>query len=104
MDFYPLLKNMSKNIGKKKLAVNTAKNVLICNKIYYRCNSNCFKKSNSKNNRTGDFIENKIADKITMLSRTLAQNTSETVTNEIENMEFDRVIPKEISRKKAANY
>ena len=39
-------------------------------KIYNRCNKNCFKKSNSKNSRSnGDLIGNKIADKTTSVSR-----------------------------------
>ena len=39
---------------------------MIVLKIYNRCNKNCFKKSNSKN---GDLIGNKIADKITSMSK-----------------------------------
>ena len=35
---------------------------------------------------TGDLIDNKIADKITKVSRTLPQNSSKTVTTEIENI------------------
>ena len=39
-------------------------------KIYNRCNKNCFKKSNSKTaEATGDLIGNKIADKITSVSK-----------------------------------
>ena len=39
-------------------------------KIYNRCNKNCFRKSNSKNSRSnGDLIGNKIADKTTSVSR-----------------------------------
>ena len=44
---------------------------------------------------TGDLIGNKIADKIAKVSRTLPQNSSETVTNEGENIEHDRKISKE---------
>ena len=44
---------------------------------------------------TGDLIGNKIADKITKLSRGSPQNNSETVESETEKIEFDREIPKE---------
>ena len=40
-------------------------------------------------------IGNKIADKITKVSRTSSQKSSLTVTNETENIELDREIPKE---------
>ena len=40
-------------------------------------------------------ISNKIADKITKVSRTSSQKRSLTVTNETENIELDREIPKE---------
>ena len=53
-------------------------------------------KSNSKTAKaTGDLIGNKIADKITKVSRGSPQNTSETVESEIENTWFSREIPKE---------
>ena len=39
---------------------------------------------------TGDLIDNKVADKITKVLRTLPQNSSKTVTNEIENIEHDK--------------
>ena len=38
---------------------------------------------------------NKIVDKIAKVSRTFPQNISETVTNDAENIEFDREIRKE---------
>ena len=41
-------------------------------------------------------IGNKIADKITKVSRTLPQNSLETVTNGAENIGFDREVFKEI--------
>ena len=56
---------------------------------------------------TGYLIGNKIANKITKVSRTLPQNNSETITNETENIGLDREIPKEktrISRKTMGNY
>ena len=40
-------------------------------------------------------IGNKITDKITKFLRTLPQNSPETITNEAENIGFDREIPKE---------
>ena len=43
---------------------------------------------------TGDLISNKIAYKITKDSTRSAQNSSETVESETENMGFDREIPK----------
>ena len=48
------------------------KNFLIVLKIYNGCNKNCFKKRNSKKAEvTGDLIGNKIADKITSVSKKL---------------------------------
>ena len=41
---------------------------------------------------SGDLIDSKIADKITKVSRTSPQNSSETVTNEAENIGLDREI------------
>ena len=43
---------------------------------------------------TGDLTGNKIADKITEVSRTSPQNSSEIVTNETENIGLDRKRPK----------
>ena len=43
---------------------------------------------------TGDLTGNKIADKITEVSRTSPQNSSEIVTNETENIGVDRKRPK----------
>ena len=40
-------------------------------------------------------IGNKIPDKITSLENKIPQNSSETVTNEVENIWFDREIHKE---------
>ena len=44
---------------------------------------------------TGELIRNKIADKITNLSRSSQQNNSETFESETENSKFEREIPKE---------
>ena len=44
---------------------------------------------------TADLISNKTANRITKASRTSPQNNSETVTNEAENIELDKEIPKE---------
>ena len=51
-------------------------------------------------------IGNKIANKITKMSRNTPQNSSETVTKEAENIGLDREISKEryIPRKSVANY
>ena len=53
------------------------------------------KKSKKTADATGDLIGNKIVDKVTKVSRTSPQNSSETVTNETENIRLDRDIPKE---------
>ena len=44
---------------------------------------------------TGDLIGNKISEKITKVTRTSPQNSSEIVTNERDYIGFDREIPKE---------
>ena len=44
---------------------------------------------------TGDLTGNKVADKITKVSKTLPQSITETVTNEAESIGLDREIPKE---------
>ena len=51
-------------------------------------------------------IGNKIANKITKMSRNTPHNSSETVTKEAENIGLDREISKEryIPRKSVANY
>ena len=50
---------------------------------------------------TGDLIGDKIANKITKVSRTSAQNNSEAVTNETENNKLDReILRKKISPEK----
>ena len=54
-----------------------------------------------------DLIGNKIADKITNVSRTLPQNISGTLRNETENIQQDKEIPREKSfspRKKQEIY
>ena len=48
-----------------------------------------------KEEATVDLIGNKIADKITKISRSLPQNNSEMIRNETENIKHDKVIPKE---------
>ena len=51
------------------------KNFLIALKIYSRCNKSCIKKSNSKKAKaTGDLNGNKIADKITNVSKKSTNN------------------------------
>ena len=44
---------------------------------------------------TGDLIGNKISEKITKVTRTSPQNSSEIVTNERDYIGFDREIPTE---------
>ena len=64
--FLSFAKNIGKNISNRysQKLVDSAK--IICN----RCNKNCFKKGNSKTaETTGDLIGNKIADKITSVSK-----------------------------------
>ena len=48
-----------------------------------------------KEEATGDLIGNKIADKITKVSRTSPQYTPETVKSQTEKIGFDREIPKQ---------
>ena len=48
-----------------------------------------------KEEATVDLIGNKIADKITKISRSSPQNNSEMIRNETENIKHDKVIPKE---------
>ena len=55
---YHLLENLAINMKKKKKG--------FCNKSRNRCCKNCFQKSAEA---TGDLIENKIADKITLLGK-----------------------------------
>ena len=93
-------KNMSKNIGKstsknlsgkyrqkpldhaKQSAVAALKTAL--KRVVHK-----------KSEGTGDLICNKITDKITKVSKTLPQCNLQIVTNETENIGFDREIPKE---------
>ena len=54
---------------------------------------------------TDDFIDNKIANKSSNVSRNSLQKRSETVTNETEIIRHNRVTPKkDVSRKKKQNY
>ena len=65
--------------------------------IYKRCIQSYFEKSNSKNSRsTSDLIGNKIADKVTKVSRSSPNNSSETVKSKTENIGYDRVKLKKI--------
>ena len=61
-------------------------------KIYNRCNKNCFKKSNSKNGRSKWWF-NKIANKITIISKKSSQNTSKELHSKTDENEIQ--IPKE---------
>ena len=85
--FLSFAKNMGKNLsyeyGQKLL--DSAK------KIYSRYDKNSIKKSNSKKaEATGDFIGNKIADKITSVSK---KSTNELQNNETEG-DVERATPK----------
>ena len=62
--------------------------LIVLIKIYNRCNKRCFKKRNSKEEATGDLIDNKIANKTTSSSKKVSQNNLEEANNEID-------IPKE---------
>ena len=67
---------------------NTAKNLLL---IPNNLLQDALKRAIPKTaETTGDLIDNKIADKITKISKTSQQNNSETATNE-----HDKEIPKE---------
>ena len=81
-------KNMSNKYSQK--LVDTAK------KIYNRCNTDCFKKSYSKNSRSkGDLVGNKIADKITSAPK--KSHGDEIQSNEVNNeiLKVRYISPKE---------
>ena len=71
-------------------------------KINNRCNKNCFKKTNPKNSRgNGDFIGNKIADKITSVSKKSSTHSEGNKANDESEAPKERYISPE---KKIANY
>ena len=71
--------------------VNTAKNFLIIPNNLLQIFFKMSQKTNSKNSRSKwCLIDNKIADKITKISKTLQNKKSETATNE-----HNKEIPKE---------
>ena len=71
--------------------VNTAKNFLIIPNNLLQIFFKTSQKTNSKNSRSKwCLIDNKIADKITKISKTLQKKKSETATNE-----HNKEIPKE---------
>ena len=87
--------NTGKNISNKlsKNSINIARNILIILNKLEQMLLKLLKKDqfNSENSRSiGDFIGNKIANKITKFSKNSPQNNSETFTNE-----NDKEIPKE---------
>ena len=60
-------------------------------RIYNRCNKNCFIKSNSKTaEATGDLIGNKIADKITNVSK----KSAKVLPNDETKVDVERATPK----------
>ena len=104
MDFFLLLKTWSKILVKKKISENVIRK--------YKLKLNQAKQSAtdalktiSQNiyiyifqktpEATGYLTANKIANKITKVSRPLSWNSSRTVTNETENNGLDGEIPKE---------
>ena len=105
-EFLSFAENMRKSIGK-----NTSKKLSgkYCQKPLDHAKqsaSDALKTSSKRviQNRaevTGDLIGNKIAKRITKVSRGSPQNNSEAITNE-----YDKEIPKEIyiSRRKTENY
>ena len=93
--FLSFAKNMSKNIGKnisKSLSGKYSQNLL----DHAKQSTSDALKTSSKSviqktaEATGGFIGNKIANKITIVSKTLPQNNSETITNE-----HDKELPNE---------
>ena len=83
--FLPFARNLKIYICKWKLkAVNTFGLIILKNLL--QMHLKLLQKSNSETaEATGDLIGNKIADKITKVSRGSPQNTSETVESETEN-------------------
>ena len=60
-------------------------------RIYNRCNKSCFIKSNSKTaEATGDLIGNKIADKITSVSK----KSAKVLPNDETKVDVERATPK----------
>ena len=57
--------------------------------IYFLQINRLERASQKTTDATGDLIGNKIADKMTNVSRTSPQNSSEAVTNETENIRLD---------------
>ena len=105
-------KDMNKNLGK-----NMSK--ILCDKCSQNFSDHTWQpvtdaiKNASKTliqkpaEATGDFIGNKLADKITQFWRSLPQNTSGNIESEAEKVGFDREETKRkiyISEKKAANF
>ena len=113
MDFCLLLKIWAKILVKiyvKTEAVNIVRNFLIMlnNLLQVPDLKTASKRAIQKTaGATGDLIGNKIADKITKVSRTAPQNGSETVGSETKNTGFDRELTEEryiSAEKKIENY
>ena len=95
-EFLSFAKNMDKNIGKNLRGKYTQKLL-----DHAKQSATDTLKSTSKRviqkaaEATGDLIDNKIADKVTKISRTSSQATSAIVKRETKIIGFDRKIPKE---------
>ena len=84
--FLSFAKNFGKNIGEnvsKHLTTKCSEELLlmVLNNLQ-QMHLNLVQKSNSKADSTGDLISNKIADKITKVSKNSQQNNKDIVTNE----------------------
>ena len=100
MDFCFFIKNVGKNIGKKlsknlsskysqKILDNTKQS--LTDKLKIALKRGIHKIAGA----TGDLIGNKIADKITKLSRGSPQNNLESVESETKSIGFGKGIPRE---------
>ena len=78
--------SFAKNMG--NIFVTTVRNVLVMLNNLLHMHLKLLQKEQSKKTveETGDLIDNKITDRITKVSRTSAQNISETITNETKNI------------------
>ena len=84
-------KNMTKSIDKNKCKnlIGKSSQKLLDHREQPAADALNTTSKKSSSERTGDLIGNKIADKNTKISRTSLQNSSETVTNETENIRLD---------------
>ena len=91
---FSFAKNLAKNIDKKiskNLSGKYSQKLIDCAK---QPAIDLFETASKTAEAAGDLIGNKVADKITKVSRISPQNKLETVTNAEENVGLDREIPR----------